>query len=349
MDATTIGVDLAKNVFEVAVADERYRVQSRQRLTHARFARFCANHPKSEFVMEACGSAHYWGRRLKELGHEVRLLPAQYVKAYVKRNKTDAADAAALIEASRCADIPSVPVKSVEQQAVQQLHRLREQFKGTRNARINQLRGMLREVGIVIPQGVAKGLTAIREALAIADNGLPDMLRPWVAQLLEEVTHLKELMSRLERELKMLVREDAVVQRLMTIPGVAELVASGVRTAVGDIQRFKSGRHLASWIGLTAREHSSAERRRLGRMSKEGDTYLRMLLINGARSVLAAAQRKQRAGQPLDGLRRWALATAQRRGHNKATVALANKLARIIWATWRHERPFDGNWALSAA
>lgn len=157
MHATTVGVDLAKNVFEVAVADEGYRVVRRTRLSRARFQQFCAQQPSSVFVMEACGSAHHWGRRLQALGHEVRLLPAQYVRAYVRRNKTDRADAAALIEAARCADIEPVPVNSVEQQGVQQLHRLREQYKSTRSARVNLLCGCLREYGIVIAKGVGPG------------------------------------------------------------------------------------------------------------------------------------------------------------------------------------------------
>jgi transposase len=344
MHATTVGVDLAKTRFEVVVSDAQCRIQRRERLTRGRFTQFFANHPPSLIVMEACGSAHYWARALQAQGHEVRLLPAQYVRAYVRRNKTDAADAAALIEAARCADIRPVPVKSVDQQLLQQLHRLREQCKNTRTARINLLRGCLREFGINIPVGIERGIQAVREALEIADNGLPDVLRPFVQEVLQEISTLKQRVDHLERTLADLTREDPIVRELLRVPGVGLLIATALRAAVGDIQRFPTGRHLACWLGLTAREHSSGEKRRLGSISKQGDVYLRTLLVHGARSALLATKRAAQAGRPLDRLRTWALQTEQRCGCNKATVALANKLARIIWATWRYQRPFNGNW-----
>lgn len=347
MHATTVGVDLAKNVFQIAVANERYQIVRRARLTRARFEQFCAQQPVSTFVLEACGSAHYWGRRLVALGHQVRLLPAQHVRAYVQRNKTDAADAAALVEASRRDDLRDVPVKSVEQQQLLQLHRMREQYKRTRIARINALRGCLREFGIVVPQGIGRGIAAIREALQIADNGLPDVLRPWIAETLEELERLRQHMQSLKRQLEQLGKADPVIQRWRPIHGIGPLGASALRASIGDIQRFRTGRHLASWLGLTARESSSGERRRLGKISKQGDRYLRTLLVHGARSALTAARRAARAGKPLDALQAWALRTEQRCGTNKATVALANKIVRILWATWRHERAFNPNWAVS--
>jgi len=348
MHATTVGVDLAKNRFELAIREGEGRVLRRERLSRQRFARFFGNFPPSLIVMEACGSAHYWSRALQAQGHEVRLLPAQYVRAYVKRNKTDAADAAALLEAARCPELRVVPVKSVEQQQLQQLHRIREQLKHTRTQRINLLRGLLREFGITVPVGLARGRSAVREALECADNGLPDLLRPMIAETLQEITALSERITRLEATLTALTRPDPIVQRLLELPGVGLLGASALRAAVGDIQRFPSGRHFASWLGLTASERSSGERRRLGRISKQGDIYLRTLLVHGARSALCAAAKAQREGRALDRLRTWALATEQRRGRNKATVALANKLARIIWATWRYQRPFNGDWATHA-
>ena len=345
MNATTVGVDLAKNCFELAIAEPGGRLE-RHRLSRARFGQFFGNRPPSRIVMETCGSAHHWGRTLQAQGHEVLLLPAQYVRAYVRRNKTDAADAAALIEAARCPEIRPVPVKSVEQQQLQQLHRLREQLKHTRTMRINLLRGTLREFGIVVPVGLARGRRAVCAALELADNGLPDLLRPLIAETLQEITTLTERIARIEATLVELTREDPVVQQLLELPGVGLLIATALRAAVGDIQRFPSGRHLASWLGLTAREYSSAEKRRLGGISKQGDVYLRTLLVHGARSALCAAARAQQQGRPLDRLRSWALATELRCGRNKATVALANKLARIIWATWRYQRPFNGNWSV---
>jgi transposase len=295
--------------------------------------------------MEACGSAHHWARTLAAQGHEPVLLPAQYVRAYVKRNKTDAADAGALIEAARCAEIRPVPVKSIEQQAIQQLHRLRAQCMGTRTARINWLRGVLREVGVCLPVGARRGLAAVRETLAAAEPAVPALLRPCIEDTLTEIAALEQRCTRIERELASLTREDGVVRALLGVPGIGPLTATALRAAVVDVQRFPSGRHLASWLGLTAREYSSGEHRRLGRISKRGDVYLRTLLIHGARAVLNASAAAQRRGQPLDRLRTWALATERRCGYNKATVALANKLARIVWASWKHQRPFDGNWA----
>ena len=348
MDTTTVGVDLAKSRFEVAVADGEYRIQRRERLTRTQFARFFGNHPPSLVVMEACGSAHHWARSLAAQGHQVQLLPAQYVRAYVKRNKTDAADAAALIEAARCTEIRPVPVKSIEQQSIQQLHRLRAQCMGTRTARINWLRGALREFGFSIPLGARRGISAVRQALTASEPSVPALLRPGIEDTLAEITALEQRSTGIERELARLTAEDPSVQALMRIPGIGLLSATALAAAIVDIQRFGSGRQLASWLGLTAREHSSGERRRLGRISKRGDVYLRTLLIHGARAVLNAAISAARRGRSLDRLRAWALATAQRCGYNKATVALANKLARIVWATWKHQRPFDGNWAARA-
>lgn len=344
MNTTTVAVDLAKNRFEIAIADEQYRIQQRKRLNRRQFTQFLAQQPLSLVVMEACGSAQHWGRQLQGLGHEVRLLPAQHVRAYVKRNKTDAADAGALIEASRCADIHPVPVKTVDQQAIQHLHRLREQYKHTRNQRINFARGCLRECGIAIPCGATRGLTAIREALEIADNGVSDRLRAWLAELLEEIEQLKQQQLRIERQLAELVRDDELVTRWLEVPSIGLLGASALRISSGELSRFPTGRHFASSLGLTAREHSSGERRRLGSITKRGDRYLRTLLVHGARSALFAAHRAQRAGRPLNDLQRWALEVEQRRGSNKATVALANKVARILWAMAVYERRFNGNW-----
>jgi transposase len=339
-----IGVDLAKNCFQLAEADEHYRIIRRQRLTRAKFTQYMSTCPVSLVVMEACGGAQYWGRELEKLGHKVKLLPAQHVRAYVKRNKTDAADAAALIEASRSEDIKPVALKSVEQQVLQQLHRLRSQWQAGRTARINSLRGMLREFGIDIPQGATRGIAAIREALECADNGLPDALRPFVEQVLAEISECDKQVSHTERTLKTLTEDDAQVQRQQKNPGVGLLFATALRAAVNDMHRYPSGRHFASSLGITAKEHSSGERRRLGRISKRGDVYLRTLLIHGARAVLIAAQRAAERGTQLDPLRTWALELKQRVGFNKASVALANKLARIVWATWKYERDYDSTW-----
>jgi transposase len=300
--------------------------------------------------MEACSAAHHWARTLARLGHEVRLLPAQYVRRYVHRSKTDAADAAALLEASRCQTVRPVPIKTVEQQQLLQLHRLREQYKSTRNARLGLLRGALRELGVLVPKGLRDSLPGFRRALRAHSTPLPTRMRQVYTQVLDEVQRLQAAMDAIGTTVAELTRPDPIVQRLLTICGVGPLIATAIRASVGNIERFPSGRHLACWLGLTAREYSSGERHRLGRISRQGDHYIRTLLVNGARSALMAANRfYPPGGRPLDRLRRWALGIQQRRGLNKATVALAGKLARIIWATWRHERPFDGNWAHATA
>ena len=341
MDATTVGIDLAKNVFEIALADERGHIVERQRLSRARFDRFFANRAACRIVMEACGSAPHHARRLSSQGHAVVLLPAQYARAYVRRNKTDAADAAALIEASRCPDIRPVPIKSVDQQALQQLHRLRSQWMAARTARINFLRGCLREFGVGIPVGAQRAIVAVRQALSDHQGFVPLLLHSSLLELLAEIESLAQRCKHIDQELARLTEHDLVVERLLKIPGVGPLTATALRASVVDVQRFPSGRHFASWLGLTSREHSSGERRRLGRISKQGDPYLRTLLIHGARAVLIAARSAQRRGSSLDRLRAWALEIQERRGHNKAAVALANKLARIVWATWRFERDFN--------
>jgi transposase len=348
MNATIVAVDLAKNIFEIAAADAEWRVAQRSRLPRSKFFGFFVQLQPCQVVMEACGSAHYWARRISALGHTVRLLPAHYVKAYVRRNKTDRADAAALLEAARCADIREVPVKTIAAQQIQSLHRLRSQWMSTRQRYVNTLRGILREFGFAIPLGVNVAKDRIGTALADPENELPPALRATLAEMLQEIRLLEEKILGIEHQLNALTRDDVRVQQLRQIPGIGPLTSTALRAVVGDIQRFPSGRHFASWLGLTPNERSSAEKRRLGKISKQGDTYLRTLLVHGARSALLAAHRAERAGHSLDRLRRWALDCERQRGHNKATVALANRLARIVWASWKYERAFDGNWSAQA-
>jgi transposase len=349
MSNTTIAVDLAKQVFEIAVADESWRITERHRLSRSRFSRFFADRPPCHVVMEACGSAHYWARRIIACGHQVSLLPAQYVRAYVRRNKTDRADASALVEAHRCADIQPVPVKSVDQQQLQALHRLRTQWMQTRNGRINTLRGLLREFGITIPLGPEMAKSRSAAAIADQDNEIPAALRIPLTEMITEVRELETRIAQVERDLRQIANADDVIGQLQTVPGIGLLSATALRAAVVDVQRFPSGRQFASWIGLTARESSSAGRRRLGRISKQGDVYLRTLLIHGARSALIAAHVAKRRNRPTHRLQEWALACEQRRGRNRAAVALANRMARIAWAIWKYDRKFEGNWPVPAA
>jgi len=342
MNATTIAVDLAKSVFQVAVADGSWRVAKRLRLSRAQLVRFFGERQPCAVVMEACGSAHFWGRWLQSLGFTVTLLPPQYVRAYVRRNKTDRADADALLEAARCADLAAVPVKSEQQQALSSLHRLRSGWMATRTGRINAVRGILREFGVSIPRGARRVTGTVHSLLEDPTSPVPPGLRPALASACQEIGELEARITDTERCLQRLSEELPVVAKLRSIPGIGLLTATALVAAAGDVWRFPSGRHFASWLGLTPREYSSGRVRRLGGISKRGDRYLRMLLIHGGRSVLAAAHRKTQ----LLPLQAWALRIERQHGHNVAAVALANKLARIAWAVWRrgeefHSRPLQ--------
>jgi transposase len=341
MHASTVAVDLAKDVFELAFTDAQGRVIERKRLLRKAFARVMEQRPPLRVLMEACGSAHYWARRFQRQGHQVRLLPARDVRPYVRGNKTDRHDVAGILEADRCADIARVPVKTPEQQGIQASHRIREHLKGERTATINLLRGILREFGVVVPLGAAKVPAALREALEDGDNELPMALRHSLGEQLQRLAQLSAQMATIEQRLEEFASRDVAVQRYRRVPGVGLLTATALRAGAGDLARFGNGRQLSAWLGLTPREHSSGQQRHLGRLTKRGDAYLRTLLIHGARAVLQAARIRQRRGQPLDPLRTWALSVQDRQGHNKAACALANKLARRLWAMEHHGQAFD--------
>jgi len=332
---TLVAVDLAKSVFEVAISHHTGQVAKQRRYTRKQFPLALAQLAPSTIVMEACGSAHYWARRSQSLGHQAVLLPPHAVRPYVRGNKTDRTDTKGMLEAYRNDEIRPVPIKSVAQQTLASLHRLRSGWLAERTARINTLRGLLREFGIVIPLGAQHVIPAAWSQIEDAESGLPDPLRPPLAEICREIRDLKRRIKMIERQLAALAAQTPTVAQLMTIPGVGLLIATALVAFVGDIRRFPSCRHFASYLGLTPRENSSGLRRRLGAISKRGDVYLRTLLIHGARSVLLAATRRAP-----DRLRTWALERKEARGHNKAAIAVANKLARIIWAVWKHDRPF---------
>lgn len=336
MEHTTIAVDLAKSVFQVAISRRPGQVDEEHRLSRERFLTFFAQQRPATIVLEACGSAHHWARQLQPLGHAVRLLPAHDVHRYVRRNKTDRTDAKALLEANRNADIHAVPIKTIDLQAVASLHRLRSTWITTRTARLNTIRGLLREFGIFIPVGASRVVPRTRELLAEPTSRLPERLRPPLAAACDEIATLEDHIRTIERQLADVAHQIATVPLLQTIPGVGLLTATALVALVGDIHRFASGRHFASFVGLTPKEYSSASRRRLGAISKQGDVYVRTLLVQAARSVL---WRARGAAQPT-GFQRWAHDMQQRRGHNIAAVAVANKLARIAWAVWSTQRPF---------
>ena len=336
---TLIAVDLAKSVFEIAVSKRAGKISQRTRLPRAKFLAFFVNRPAATVVMEACGSAHYWARQIGALGHHVVLLPPQHVRPYVQRNKTDRTDAKGMLEAYRNEDIHPVPIKSVEQQILVILHRLRSSWHTERTAKINVLRGLLRELGVVIPVGSRHVVAHTWALIEDAESVLPDALRTALAEVCEEIRTLERRIDDIAQQLAALAEQMPEVTRLRSIPGVGLLTSTALIAFVGDVQRFPTARKFASYLGLTPRESSSGSRRSLGRISKRGDVYLRMLLVHGARSVLIHARRQ--SAQPQDRLRSWAVDLNKRTGHNKTAVAVANKLARIAWAVWRRQCEYN--------
>jgi transposase len=341
MPIVTVAIDLAKDIFEVAAADENGKIIERRRLTRNALESYLERVPEVHVVMEACATAHHWGRKLEAMSFRVSLLPPHYVRPYVRRNKTDTADATALVEASRAGDITPVRVKSAEQQGLQSLHRIRSAWIGTRTARLNMLRGLCREFGISARPGPKSGPMELRQQLKQDEIPIPACLRTVMLDILQEIGQIDGRLVEIESRLREIANHSAVCRRLQTIPGVGLITATAFAGAIGDIGAFRDCRRFASWLGLTPRERSSGSVRRLGSISKRGDPYLRKLLVHGGRAVLYSADAARRAGRPLDALREWGLGVRGRSGHNRAAVAVANKLSRILWATWRHQRDFD--------
>lgn len=332
---TTIAIDLSKSVFEVAVEREG-RICQRKRLTRTQMITFLSQCARATVLMETCGTSHYWGRKAQELGHDVRLLPAQQVKPYRIGQKTDRRDAEAILSARSRKTIVPVPVKTVEQQTICALHRIRAALMKTRTARLNTVRGLLREFGVTIAEGAERVQPALVETLSQAPSPVPEPLHAALLAMMTEAAELDERSGQVEKQLKALARTVPLVERLETIPGVGLLNATAFSAMVGDFPRFKSGRKFASSLGLTPKESSSGKRRWLGSISKAGDPYLRTLLVGGARSMLLSAHRTKRPHY----LQAWALEIEKRRGRNRAAVAVANKLARIIWAVATRGEPF---------
>jgi len=332
---TTVGLDLAKNVFHLIATDSRGREVSRKVLKRAQLLAYFANLPICLVGMEACSGAHDWARRLQKLGFEVRLIPAQYVKAYVRGNKNDFNDARAIAEAVCRPDMRFVTVKTVEQQDVQALHRLRAARVGERTALCNQLRGLLTEYGLVLAQGVPTVRRRIPELLEDAENGLSESFRRLLAQGYEQLCQLDEHIAFYTDELQRQSQAIEAVQRLQTVPGFGPIVASVFFSMVGDGRAYGKGRDVSAALGLVPRQHSSGGKSVLLGISKRGDGYLRSLLVHGARSVASRAAGKD------DPLSRWIERLKRERGVNKAVVALANKLARIGWVVLRHQTVYQ--------
>ena len=332
MKLTTFSIDLAKNVFQVHGTDEHGKVFVKKQLRRDQMATFFVNLPPCLIGMEACGGAHYWGRKLQAMGHTVRLMAPQFVKPYVKSNKNDAAEA--ICEAVGRPNMRFVPIKNVEQQAVLALHRARQGFVKGRTAQANQIRGLLGEFGLIVPQGIGYITTRVPELIEDADNLLPGSFRQLVQRLLDHLKELDRQVNEIEAQIQAWHRNSELSTRLAQVPGIGPITASALVASVGDAKNFDDGRQLAAWLGLVPRQHSSGGKSNLLGMSKRGDSYLRTLLIHGARSVI------YRAGQRAEPCS-WINAVVQRRNKNIAAVALANKNARIAWALLAHNRCYE--------
>jgi transposase len=326
MDVRTLGIDLAKNLFQVHGVDGQGRTVLERQLRRRQLLQFVAQLRPCLVAMEACGGAHYWAREIAKRGHEVRLMSPRFVRPYVKSNKNDARDAEAICEAVGRPSMRFVAVKSQAQQDMLALHRVRSLLIGERTALMNQMRGLLAEYGIVVTQGVAPLRRALALILGDHENGISQLLRELLAEMSERLRWLEERLKRYDQRIAECARTDERAGRLMAVEGVGPLTATALIAAVGNARQFRSGRELSAWLGLVPRQHSSGGRSALLGISKRGDRYLRTLLIHGGRAALRFAARKR------DPRSRWIEAVRERRGANIAAVALANKNARVLWA-----------------
>jgi len=337
MNLSRAGVDIAKSVFHVHAVDRHQKPGWQAKLKRGEWLDALCKHlaPDAEVGMEACASSHHWARKLQQRGFRVKLIAAQFVKPYVKSNKNDRVDAEAICEAMSRPGMRFVAVKSVAQQDMQAAHRIREELVGQRTAKANQIRGLVGEYGIVAPTGIQQLRCALAQWLEDAENELTEGFRVLLADLSEDLRYLDERIAKLDESIACDVRNDPVACRLLELRGVGPLTASALAGALGDGKSFTKGRDFAASLGLTPRQHSTGGKDRLLGISKRGDAYLRKLLVHGARAVLRHAKDRD------DGLSQWLKALTARKHVNVATVALANKTARVAWAIVRNDMAYD--------
>jgi transposase len=325
MQITTIGLDIAKRVFQAHGVDATGAVVVRKRLRRSELPAFFAKLPPCLIGIEACATAHHWARELMALGHQVRLVPPSYVKAYVKRGKNDAADAEAICEAVTRPNMRFVPVKSTEQQGVLVLHRARELLVRQRTMLVNGLRAHMAEFGIIAPQGIQQ-VPKLVAVLEDETTGIPQVARETLAAIVAQIQNLSASIKQMEKRIVTWCRANAAARRLATIPGVGPITASALAATITDPTLFRSGRHLAAWLGLVPRQHSTGGKTKLGRITKMGDQYLRKLLVVGMTAVIRSARRTKAPAYA------WVNALLERRPARLVSVALANKAARVAWA-----------------
>ena len=342
MKITTVGIDLAKSVMQVHGVDERGKTVLKKQLKRDQVIAFFANLPPCLIGMEACGSAHHWARKLGLFAHTVKLMAPQFVKPYVKTNKNDVADAEAICEAVARPTMRFVPIKNGEQQAVLALHRARQGFVKARTAQANQIRGLLAEYGIVIPQGIGHIAKRLPDILEDGENELPGVFRMLLQRLGEHLKELDRQVGELEVQIQTWHRENEASRKLARIPGIGPITASALVASIGEATSFENSRQLAAWLGVVPRQHSTGGKQMLLGISKRGDTYLRTLLIHGARAVVRVCERKPETDT-------WLRRLMGRRNKNVAAVALANKNARIAWALLRHDREYASDYLSAPA
>jgi transposase len=339
---TIIGVDLAKSSFQIHEASVTGKVLGVKKLPRSKFPNYLAKLPKATIYMEACGSANFWARKAQSFGHEVRLIAPQYVKPFVKRHKTDAADAAAIVEAGTRAHMNFVPVKTVAQQDVQTILRIRQRHVETKTQIMNQVRGLLGEYGIAI----LKGHSPLKEAIAShlaedsgidAPHDLSEIMREELRRFQEELSTVDQRIKDYDKKIERLTAEDDRSKRIMSLPGIGPVTAAAIVSSIGNANDFQNARQLAAWVGLTPRQHSTGGKQRILGISKAGNRSLRTLLIHGGRAVL------MNAGKKKDSRSKWAVELKARVGMNKAAVAMAHKNIRTVYALLKHGGEYDEN------
>ena len=343
MKFTRCGLDIAKQVCQVHGVNEHDVVKARKTLRRGKVLEFFAQQPTCLIGIEACGSAHYWARELTKLGHTVKLMATQYVVAYRKRGKNDANDAEAICEAVGRPNMRFVAIKSEEQQAVLMVHRARALTMGNRTAQVNQIRGLLGEFGVVVPKGVARLRRELPGILEDAENGLPALAREVLSGLLEQLREVDTRINAYDRQLRALAEASEPACRLMQIEAIGPQTATALLATMADPHVFKNGRGFAAWLGITPRQHTSGGHERLGQITRQGDSYLRTLLVHGARAYLRVVDKKA------DAKSAWARRLKERRHVNVAAVALAAKHARIAWAILAHGTEYRPSGPQSAA
>ena len=331
-NVTVLGIDIAKHVFHLHGVDKRGECVFRKKTNRNKLLYLLEELPRCVVAMEACGSSNYWGRELTKLGFEVRLIPAQYVKPYLKSHKNDWEDAAAIAEACQRPHMRFVPVKSIEQQDIQSVHRMRQRLVRARVALTNEIRGLLAEYGIIMPQGILHVRRTLTDA--IKSSHLSIQLRDCLRELQDELLELSARIKRFDEKILAFARAYPLCLRLQKIEGIGPVTATALVAAIGDGRQFKNGRQCAAWLGLVPKQYSTGGKPRLGRMSKRGNIYLRSLLIQGAKNVVRYSKGKY------DRKSLWVQSLKERKGVNKTVVAVANKNARIVWALMTQDKEF---------